>query len=114
MEDICFSGVPELKLDDRIISEKPRYVAIISGLMVGEASQNPLPLEMFVDMITGQLGSSEEQEMMAQVVRVIVAGNSLALSEEPKGSGNSTMVGLDSVLNLIHFSDSARPNTKRS
>ena len=37
----------------------PRYVVLISGLGIGAADHNPLALQMFVDLITGQLGSSD-------------------------------------------------------
>ena len=37
----------------------PRYVAIISGLGIGSQDHNQLALQMFIDLITGQLGSTE-------------------------------------------------------
>ena len=34
-----------------------RYVALISGLNFGQKNQDCLQLQMFVDLLTGQLGS---------------------------------------------------------
>mgnify|MGYP007061233911 FL=1 len=56
-------------------------------MRIGDESRNPLLLQMFVDYITGHLGSSHEQQIQARVVRLIVAGNSVLPPEEtPEGS----------------------------
>lgn len=36
-----------------------RYVALVSGLGIGTENQNQFALQMFIDLITGQLGSVE-------------------------------------------------------
>lgn len=36
-----------------------RYVAIISGLNFGDENQDCLQLQMFIDLLTGQLGSTQ-------------------------------------------------------
>ena len=41
-----------------------------------------LPLQLFSDYITGQLGGTEEQETVSRIARVIVAGNLVAAEEE--------------------------------
>jgi len=74
VEDFCFIGLetqPPLPL-----STNTKYVAFISGLNIGDASINQLPLQMFIDFVTGYLGSPQEQEVASQIVRVVVAGNS--------------------------------------
>ena len=50
----------------------------MSGLGVGEKGHHLMTLQLLLDLITGQLGGPEEQEMYSKVVRVIVAGNSLS------------------------------------
>ncbi|KAL6073527.1 DNA polymerase delta subunit 2 [Balamuthia mandrillaris] len=63
------------------------YVALVSGLCVGDSTHNPLYLEMLVDYISGHIGSSLEQSFEAKIVRVILAGNSLVAPEEtPEGA----------------------------
>lgn len=51
-----------------------RYVLLVSGLELSSAVDSLLPLEMFVDYVTGHLGHSEEQAAVARISRVIIAG----------------------------------------
>lgn len=56
--------------------EMDPYVALISGLCLGQsAGDATLPLQLFVDYITGMLGGTAEQSHAAKVVRVVIAGN---------------------------------------
>ena len=49
-----------VEFNDLLISVLlPRYVALISGMGIGSDNHNHLALQMFIDLITGQLGSSE-------------------------------------------------------
>ena len=60
VEDYCLSGLPyqeDLKLDQILLNGEDRFVALVSGLNFGEKSQDCLQLQMFVDLLTGQLGS---------------------------------------------------------
>ena len=57
---------------------KFRYVAIISGISLGDPSYDPMPLQLLVDLITGQIGSLKDQTFYSKVVRLIVAGDSLS------------------------------------
>jgi hypothetical protein len=41
-----------------IHSEQHKYVAFMSGLHFGDSRQNPLPLKLAVDFLTGHLGST--------------------------------------------------------
>ena len=41
-------------------------------------------LQLLVDLITGQLGTVEEQEKFSKVVRVILAGDSLSSKTQQK------------------------------
>lgn len=63
--------------------DNPRYVALVSGLNVGGAQQNPLAVQLFADYLAGLVGSSTEQsEFVASVARLIIAGNSFCREEE--------------------------------
>eukprot|EP01118_Nematostelium_gracile_P001242 TRINITY_DN11303_c0_g1_i1.p1 TRINITY_DN11303_c0_g1~~TRINITY_DN11303_c0_g1_i1.p1 ORF type:complete len:301 (+),score=89.43 TRINITY_DN11303_c0_g1_i1:524-1426(+) len=90
VEDYCYPGIPPVKSIERITSPKAKYVALVSGLLIGDDCQNPLALQMFVDTVCGHLGSSEEQQFSSNIVRVIVAGNSFHPIEDYKSSGHST------------------------
>lgn len=79
--------------------EHSRYVALISGIRVGDVNQNPLAFQLFVDYVMGNLGSIDEiefackqlkkgTEMTASISRLIIAGNSLVAPEKlPESSG---------------------------
>ncbi|KAK2965550.1 hypothetical protein RJ640_016692, partial [Escallonia rubra] len=59
-----------------------KYVVFVSGLNVGSNSSNPLQFQLFVDHITGHLGDEKVQSIAAQIVQVVIAGNSV---EVPRG-----------------------------
>ncbi|XP_057547394.1 DNA polymerase delta small subunit isoform X2 [Amaranthus tricolor] len=79
VQEILEAGLPPqiekpLKLDD------DKYVVFISGLSVGNSTSNPLQLQLLVDHITGHLGDEKEQRIAAEIVHVVIAGNSLEFS----------------------------------
>lgn len=83
VEDIClpeFAPQPALKQD---ISNSS-YVALISGMNIGETGQNPLALQLLTDFIVGHLGGSGDQSIASQICRVIVAGNSVCTFENQR------------------------------
>ncbi|CAB3982528.1 DNA polymerase delta subunit 2 [Paramuricea clavata] len=87
VEDYCLSGLPfqeKLKLDQMLLDGEDRYVALVSGLNFGEENHDCLQLQMFIDLLTGQLGSIQDQNNYAKVVRVVIAGNSLSSSTRNK------------------------------
>lgn len=57
------------------------YVCLVSGLNIGSADSHRMQLQLFVDFITGHLGGPEEQEVAAQILHVIVAGNLVSRSK---------------------------------
>ncbi|KAI3471531.1 hypothetical protein Pfo_028181 [Paulownia fortunei] len=54
------------------------------------SSANPLHFQLFVDHITGHLGDEKEQGIAAQIVQVVIAGNSV---EYPRGLLNGQNLG---------------------
>ncbi|GKV34561.1 hypothetical protein SLEP1_g42924 [Rubroshorea leprosula] len=78
VEDVLEAGLPpqiELPLELR----EDKYVVFVSGLSVGSTASNPLQFQLFVDHITGHLGDDEEQNIAAQIVHVVIAGNSVEI-----------------------------------
>lgn len=63
-----------------------RYVAILCGLEIGSKTEKLFELQMALDILSGMLGSEDQQENSAQIVRVIVAGNSLSYNTQDKDS----------------------------
>ncbi|XP_038064247.1 DNA polymerase delta subunit 2-like [Patiria miniata] len=76
VDDFCMADLP-VQLPPKQLDED-RYVVLVSGLGLGEEGHHLMNLQLLLDLITGQLGSPEEQEVYSKVVRVIIAGNSLS------------------------------------
>ncbi|KAK9716935.1 DNA polymerase delta small subunit Cdc1 [Basidiobolus ranarum] len=76
--DICFPNM--LPQEPKAIPTSPesKYVALISGLDIGDSKTSPLSLEMLQEYLTGELGGVEEQSFSSKIVRVIFAGNVLS------------------------------------
>ncbi|KAK6945374.1 DNA polymerase alpha/delta/epsilon, subunit B, partial [Dillenia turbinata] len=74
-----------------------KYVVFVSGIRVGSNMSNPLQFQLLVDHITGHLGDvkvklhiEQEQSIAAQIVHVVIAGNSV---EIPNGLLNGQNLG---------------------
>ena len=58
------------------------YVALVSGLGVGDEEGDPLRLQLLVDYLAGALGAGQDQSVAARVARVVVAGGLLKSTAE--------------------------------
>ncbi|KAL2501589.1 DNA polymerase delta small subunit [Forsythia ovata] len=76
VDDILEAGFPQ-QIERPLVSGEDKYVVFVSGLSVGGSSSNPLQFQLFIDHITGHLGDEKEQSSAAQIVQVVVAGNSV-------------------------------------
>ena len=74
-----------------------RYIAIVSGLEIGAKEEQQFPFQLFVDMVTGQLGDTGQQQGAANIVAVVVAGNSLSKDTQDKDTLNK----VDCCLGLL-------------
>ncbi|XP_034224574.1 DNA polymerase delta small subunit isoform X3 [Prunus dulcis] len=79
--DVLEAGLPP-QIELPLKSREDKYVVFVSGLRVGSSSSNPLQFQLLVDHITGHLGDEKEQGIAAQIVHVVIAGNSI---EVPRG-----------------------------
>ncbi|XP_015898943.3 DNA polymerase delta small subunit isoform X1 [Ziziphus jujuba] len=79
--DFLEAGLPP-QIEKPLKSREDKYVVLLSGLNIGSSSSNPLLFQLLVDHITGHLGDEKEQEIAAQIVHVVIAGNSV---EIPRG-----------------------------
>ncbi|KAL5545463.1 hypothetical protein UlMin_005150 [Ulmus minor] len=74
--DVLEAGLPA-QIERSPKSKEDKYVVFVSGLRVGSSISNPLQFQLLVDHITGHLGDEKEQGIAAQIVHVVVAGNSI-------------------------------------
>lgn len=81
VQEVLEAGLPP-QIEFPIKSREDKYVVFVSGLSVGSSKSNPLQFQLLVDHITGHLGDEKEQSIAAQIVRVVIAGNSV---EMPRG-----------------------------
>ncbi|XP_022982949.1 DNA polymerase delta small subunit [Cucurbita maxima] len=81
VDDILEAGLPP-QIERPLIPNEDKYVVFVSGLSIGSSCSNPLQFQLLVDHITGHLGDEKEQGIAAQVVHVVIAGNSV---EIPRG-----------------------------
>ncbi|KAK8955820.1 DNA polymerase delta small subunit [Platanthera guangdongensis] len=77
VQDILEAGLPP-QIKSSAHSED-KYVVFVSGLNVGSNIFNPLQFQLFVDHLTGHLGGENEQKTASQIVRLVIAGNSLII-----------------------------------
>ncbi|KAF3321102.1 DNA polymerase delta small subunit isoform X2 [Carex littledalei] len=80
VEDFLDAGLPP-QVDRPLDSREDKYVAFVSGLSVGSSAFNPLQFQLFVDHITGHLGDENEQRISSQIVRLVIAGNSMHIQQ---------------------------------
>ncbi|KAI8000360.1 DNA polymerase delta small subunit [Camellia lanceoleosa] len=78
VEDILEAGLPD-QIALPLKSGEDKYVVFVSGLSVGSSCSNPLQFQLLVDHITGHLGDDKEQNIAAQIVQVVIAGNSVEI-----------------------------------
>ncbi|XP_062112210.1 DNA polymerase delta small subunit [Humulus lupulus] len=81
VEDVLEVGLPP-QIEKSLKSKEDKYVVFVSGLRVGSGNSNPLQFQLLVDHITGHLGDEEEQGIAAQIVQVVIAGNSFEIPRE--------------------------------
>ncbi|KAG6506463.1 hypothetical protein ZIOFF_031786 [Zingiber officinale] len=80
VQDMLEAGIPpQTKLP--LSSREDKYVVFVSGLSIGSSEFNPLQFQLLIDHITGHLGDENEQSIASQVVRLVVAGNSVQIAQ---------------------------------
>lgn len=79
VSDIVYAGMPPQPPLPK--GGEDKYVALVSGLGVGDGESSPLRLQLLVDYLGGLLGGdAERQGVVGRVVRVVVAGGLLKSS----------------------------------
>eukprot|EP00271_Cylindrocystis_brebissonii_P019037 TRINITY_DN5611_c0_g1_i6.p1 TRINITY_DN5611_c0_g1~~TRINITY_DN5611_c0_g1_i6.p1 ORF type:complete len:517 (+),score=95.28 TRINITY_DN5611_c0_g1_i6:122-1672(+) len=55
---------------------RKKCVALVSGLAFGEAGLDPLPRQLLLDLLVGDLEEEQDARLSAAIVRLVVVGNS--------------------------------------
>ncbi|KAF9578074.1 hypothetical protein BGW38_006335, partial [Lunasporangiospora selenospora] len=76
--DLFVTGVVMAVLGNEL---PDKYIALASGLGIGSKEFNPLELDMLAEFLTGELGTTEEQRSGSNIVRFVLAGNSIVTPE---------------------------------
>ncbi|XVF07363.1 hypothetical protein REPUB_Repub06bG0132100 [Reevesia pubescens] len=79
VEDVLEAGLPP-QIERPLKSRENKFVVFVSGLCIGSSSSNPLQFQLLVDHITGHMGDEEEQGLAAEIVHLVIAGNSVEIS----------------------------------
>ncbi|XP_020596527.1 DNA polymerase delta small subunit isoform X2 [Phalaenopsis equestris] len=95
--DVLEAGLPR-QIKPRAQLGEDKYVVFISGVNVGSNIFNPLQFQLFVDHVTGHLGGENEQKIASEIVRVVIAGNSIGI---PQGVLNGQALTAEDQSKLI-------------
>ncbi|XP_018009664.1 DNA polymerase delta subunit 2-like [Hyalella azteca] len=102
VSEFCFVGLPDPspKVD---IVEEDCCILLVSGLELGGCAKELLSVQLLTDYITGNLGHLQVQKTAASIVRVVIAGNSIAneKTERQKVDKLALMQDLDAILYQI-------------
>lgn len=98
VEDMCFAQCPPqttLPPGCRIsvgasttpsASNGDKYVALLSGLSVGDPNSKGLTLQLALDWLSGNLSGGGDRDLASRVVRCIIAGNLVSVLDAPTGN----------------------------
>ncbi|GFY38376.1 DNA polymerase delta subunit 2 [Trichonephila inaurata madagascariensis] len=78
VEDYCYCFVKDPQILPSLSIDK--YVLLVSGFCLRKAD-GKFPIQLLIDLITGHVGDSQMQKKYSQLVRVIIAGNSIGKDE---------------------------------
>ncbi|WAQ97312.1 DPOD2-like protein [Mya arenaria] len=82
VKEFCYQELPPQ--DPLPVIDEDKYIAFVSGIEIGSKKEQQFSLQMFVDLVTGQLGCPEQQAGTARIAAVVVAGNSLSKETQNK------------------------------
>ena len=83
VEDMFFPDYPRQNVSN---SPKDKYVAFISGLGLSGSTGTDIlgAIELASEWLTGEAGETEDQENNTKIVKLVIAGNSLAAETKDK------------------------------
>ncbi|KAG0203296.1 hypothetical protein BGX28_004392 [Mortierella sp. GBA30] len=94
--DVCYAGQgPQEQPSLMETDEADKYVALVSGMEIGSSDFQPLELDLLAEYLTGEIGGTKEQTDCANIVRVIIAGNSIITPEVTEDDTKTKKYGYD-------------------
>ncbi|KAL9275982.1 DNA polymerase delta small subunit-like protein [Drosera capensis] len=82
-------------------ADEDKYVVFVSGINAGSTSSNPLMFQLLVDHLAGHLGDEKEQRFGAEIVHVVIAGNSVELPRSSLNGQNLAPKDLSAISDPI-------------
>jgi len=86
---MCFAGMQSQVPLSSLAGRTGKQVLLLSGLQMGDDQRSNLASRMLLDFVAGHLGGPADAEAAAQIVRVVVAGDSVARPQWEKRKGMS-------------------------
>ncbi|KAF9119640.1 hypothetical protein BGW39_000157 [Mortierella sp. 14UC] len=94
--DICYAGQgPQEQHTLMETDESDKYIALVSGLGIGGNDFKPLELDLLSEYLTGEIGGVKEQTNCANIVRVVIAGNSIVTPQVVEDDTKTKKYGYD-------------------
>ncbi|KAF9173907.1 hypothetical protein BGX21_008206 [Mortierella sp. AD011] len=94
--DVCYSvNPPQEQISLMDTDEGDKYVALVSGLGIGSSEFKPLQLDLLAEYLTGEIGGIKEQTNSSNIVRVMIAGNSIVTPEIVEDDMKAKKYGYD-------------------
>ncbi|GAB2227478.1 hypothetical protein Droror1_Dr00009300 [Drosera rotundifolia] len=100
VQDFLDAGLPP-QLGTTLTLNEDKYVVFVSGINAGSTSSNPLMFQLLVDHLTGHLGDEKEQRFGAEIVHVVIAGNSVELPTSSLNGQNLAPKDLSAISDPI-------------
>ncbi|KAI8144516.1 DNA polymerase alpha/epsilon subunit B-domain-containing protein [Fennellomyces sp. T-0311] len=95
IQEVCYAGMPPQAPFPQ--NDDSKYVALVSGLNVGQNAALDLKLQMLTEYLTGELGTMDVQRSSSNITRVIIAGNSIGKKQLVADDQKTKKYGYDST-----------------
>ncbi|CAB3259773.1 unnamed protein product [Arctia plantaginis] len=90
IKDVCWAGSSIQKALPKLSAD--RYIVLVSGLNASNTADNMFSMHLFLEWLAGLSGTSEYQEEVSKIVRVIVAGGVFAYHSTQTGVNEAEFV----------------------
>lgn len=110
--DMRFSECAPQRPIPKPISEKPRYLALVSGLSIKGSVYEGYTLQLLKEYLTGEIGGEEEQTESSEIVQLIIAGNSLDADDEDAAEGADDALSSAFLPNAVQLAQAKKKKVK--
>ncbi|KAG9071958.1 hypothetical protein KI688_006177 [Linnemannia hyalina] len=94
--DVCYAGHgPQEQHSLMETDEEDKHIALVSGLGIGGNDFKPLELDLLSEYLTGEIGGVKEQTNCTNIVRVVIAGNSIVTPPPVEDDSKAKKYGYD-------------------